>query len=116
MSEIFMVQPSEYVDHITPDGRELTRMPYPLYVDERGLVGRQDYWKGNPLQIIGLAEDFSVASVDLSWEEVTRDPGSAIGMYLVTACADGSMATHTLAVSRITIVGTGETSPSERDD
>jgi hypothetical protein len=30
------------------------RLPYPYIVDENGLVGRQDFWKGNPYKLLGF--------------------------------------------------------------
>jgi hypothetical protein len=100
----FCIQTSEYADQITPDGTELTKLPYPFYVDEGGNVGRQDFWQGTPERVIGFARDLSVQEISLWWPTVVQDPAPAVGMYLVTQDADGSVGAHPTAVSSIKVV------------
>jgi hypothetical protein len=100
----FRIQNSEYADQITADGTELTKLPYPFYVDENGNVGRQDVWQGVPERVIGFARDLAVQEINLWWPTVVQDPPQAVGMYLVTQDADGSIGTHPTAVSSIETV------------
>lgn len=109
MSKIFKVQPSEFTDHLSEDGTERTKLPYPYFVDEAGLVGRQDFWNGDPYQVIGFAKDLAVANVDLLWKEATENPSRAVGMYLVTLDEDGDFGTHLAAVSSMVLLS-GEAS------
>ena len=34
---------------------EAFKLPYPYHVDQKGNVMHQDFWKGNPKQLIGFA-------------------------------------------------------------
>jgi hypothetical protein len=104
MSKIYIVQPSEHVDRITKEGHELTKLPYPFFVDEKGMVGRQDVWKGDPYQVIGFAEDLAFQEVDLLWEEAIEDPSLAVGMYVVTSDRNGNFDTLDAAVSSMKLL------------
>jgi hypothetical protein len=104
MSKTFKIQPAEVVDHVTKDGRELTKLPYPFFVDEKGMVGRQDVWTGDPHQVIGFAEEPEPGQVDLLWEEVMEDPSLATDMYLVTSDSEGNFDTRRAAISSVTLI------------
>lgn len=99
----YVIQLSEFVDHVTEDGRELTQLPKPFFVDGEGYVGRQDFWKGNPFQIIGFQEDLDEMQIDLTWEEAISAPEQAVGMYLVAADERGDFGTYEIAVASVTV-------------
>jgi len=100
----YMIQPSEFTDHITGDGTELTKMPYPFYVNEDGTVQRQDFWRGDPARVVGFQKDSAVQQVDLRWAEAKTDPAAVVGMYLVTADSKGNLASHDNAVSKFVVI------------
>jgi hypothetical protein len=95
---IFRVQPSEYVDQIV-DGHEMTKMPYPFYVDESGEVQHQDLWQGDPSRVIGFQDDLARHEIDLWWSDAVKDPALMIGRYLVTVDSKGNMGVHQTAIS-----------------
>jgi hypothetical protein len=97
------IQPAEHVDHITADGEELTKLPYPFHTDETGNIGRQDFWKGDPLRVIGFAKDSAVQELTLRWTQALADLQQAVGMYLVTEDSNGAWSTHDSAVGSITV-------------
>lgn len=99
----FTVQPSAFVDGLTPDGQEMTRLPDPFHVDEAGFVGRQDFWKGRVYEVIGFARFLNVHEINLKWEEAVRDPARAVGMYVVTSDQDGEWVTQPTAVSEMRV-------------
>lgn len=102
--KIITLQPSALTDHITDDGVELTQLPYPFHVDADGLVGRQDFWKGDPYRVIGFVADLARQEVDLWWEAVADgDEQRAVGMYLITQNQLGDMATHLTAIESVTV-------------
>ena len=100
---IITLQPSARVDHITADGQELTQLPYPFHVRPDGEVGRQDFWHGEPLRVLGFQDRVDVQRIDLWWRDAAADPQRAVGKYIVTQDADGSMATHQLAVQSVEV-------------
>jgi hypothetical protein len=103
MSErILRVQPAEHTDQITADGRELTKQPYPLFVSRDGSVGRQDFWQGKPLCLIGFAADSAKREMTLWWPQVWDDPQQAVGMYPVVEHTGGTWFTWDSAVESIT--------------
>lgn len=103
MSKIYRIQPSEHVDHITEDGSELTKLPYPFFVDEEGKIGRQDFWRGEHAQVIGFQKDLAVQKIDLWWRDALEDPQQVVGMYLVTADSKGDWFSHSFAVRDIAV-------------
>ena len=102
--KIISLQPSEWTDQLAPDGTELTRQPYPFHVEAAtGMVQRQDFWRGDPLAVIGFAARLDVHSIDLSWEAAAADPQRAVGMYVVTADNKGRWSTHQSAIRDVTM-------------
>lgn len=114
---IITLQPSAHTDHITADGTELTQLPYPFHVDAAtGLIGRQDFWRGDPLAVVGFVADPARIEIDLTWREyveglaghdrddlVPADPTSIVGMYVITRDDKGQWGTHVAAISSIRI-------------
>lgn len=99
---IITLQPSRCVDHVTPDGTELTQRPYPFRVSEDGAILNQEYWQGSPNHVVGFVGDLRRHEVDVYWRHVVADPQRAVGMYLITADADGTWAVHVVAVESVT--------------
>lgn len=105
MSKIIRLRPSEIVDHITTDGQELTKLPYPFYVSEDGSVGNQEFWRGDPAAVIGFQRDLARHEIDVWWDTVVEDPQQAVGLYAVTRDNRGGMGVHTIAISSAEEVG-----------
>lgn len=103
VERIVTLQPAEYVDHITEDSRELTRLPYPYHVHQDGSIGRQDFWRGEPKRVVGFTADLAKQQVDLWWHEAFAEPERAVGMYLVTQNEDGNMHTVVNAIAEATV-------------
>lgn len=106
VKKMFKIQPSSFIDQITAEGHELSKLPYPFFVDENGAVGQQDLWKGDPARVIGFQKDLARNQVDLWWREAVKDPQRAQGMYLVTADSKGTLGVHTTAVDSVTVFET----------
>lgn len=102
---VLRVQPAPRIDNLTADGRELTQLPYPLFVSEDGSVGRQDFWDGRILRVVGFMRDLAVQQVDLYWKDAYADPQAAVGMYVVAVDASGGMFNLDTAVESITEEG-----------
>lgn len=98
------LQPSSFVDNMR-EGHEMTRLPYPFFVNEEGEVGQQDMWDGDPARVIGFQRDLAVQAIDLWWKDAVKDPQQAVGMYLVTSNAEGDWASHSTAIASAEIVG-----------
>jgi len=63
-----------------PDGK----LPYPYFIDESGMVGRQDFWKGEPLELIGFdinPTDHGMSGQSIDLKEFLKNPQIAVGMY-----------------------------------
>lgn len=101
---IITLQPSSFTDQITSDGTELTKLPYPFHVEAAtGDIQRQDFWRGDPFRVIGFQNDPHVQHVDLWWDDVAKDPQSAVGKYPVTVKQGGGMAGWSLAIESVTV-------------
>jgi hypothetical protein len=98
---IFKIQPSAHTDHITEDGTELTKLPYPFFADDKGMVQRQDFWQGKVVRIVGFQKDLAVQQLDLSWLRAQQDLSQAVGMYVISTDSDGGMGVHPVAVESV---------------
>lgn len=69
--------------------------PYPWHIDEEGLVGRQEFWKGTPYRLAGFVDvPTMTGTVDVTLAEFWESPELALDMYPVFEHYDGSMFTH----------------------
>jgi hypothetical protein len=103
VKRLICVQPSEYVDQIV-DGHEMTKLPYPYYVNTDGTIDRQDFWRGDPIRVVGFVADSARQEVDLWWTEAEKDPNQVIGMYLITSDTEEIWSTHETAISVVKII------------
>ena len=98
---LITVQPSSYVDHITADGAQLTKKPYPFSALPDGTLYPRGS-RGEVSRLVGFVADSARHEVDLYWEfEFLNDPQKAVGMCLVVQNADGSMATQVTAIESV---------------
>lgn len=77
-------------------------VPLPFQVAADGTIGRQEHWRGRPLRLVGFADQPETGRVDVHVEAWWNEPETAVNRYPVLVNADGSMATATVAVERIT--------------
>jgi hypothetical protein len=96
----FMIQPASFIDQMK-DGHEMTKRPYPFFVDAMGLVGNQDFWQGSVVRVAGFQKDLAVQQIDLRWKDAMKDPGKAVGMYLVTVDSKGNYGVHNTAMETV---------------
>lgn len=69
-------------------------LPYPWFIAEDGMVGRQDFWRGAPAQLIGFVHlPDTTGEVDLEFDEFWADGDEAVDMFPVFAHADGTFNT-----------------------
>lgn len=101
----YTVQLSDYTDHLGDDMQEHAKRPYPFHVQPDGSIGRQDFWRGDPLRVAGFVTDVHRQHVDLSWEDaVAGDIQQVVGSYVITADSTGWLSTHLTAVQSVTAV------------
>lgn len=98
-------QPSEYTDHMTEDGHEMTKLPWPIVAEPGEIYGYVvgDHWMGSVTKVIGFQKDLAVHRIDVHWTDVVKDPQQAVGMYIVTTDKDGNMAVHETAISDVEV-------------
>jgi hypothetical protein len=105
VTRVITVQPASYVDHITEDGTELTKLPYPFHAvgDRTGEIMNQELWQGRPKRVVGFVSDLHRQEVDLFWldRRFLNNPQQVVGMYLVTQDSDGGMAVHNTAIETV---------------
>ncbi len=96
--KLFSIQRAPMVDGMDEEGNARYRTPYPFVVDEEGNVRGQEFWKGEPLHVMGFQKDFHVQRVDVRWEEAIKDLKETVGMYLVVIDKDGTMGSYETAI------------------
>lgn len=77
------------------------KLPYPFFIDEDGLVGRQDFWRGQPFRLVGfvaVGADYEIALTVQNW---LTAPESAVGMEPVMEDEDGSWATFPGVIEQV---------------
>lgn len=76
---------------IQPAQRKDGTLPYPFFLDEKGYVGRQDFWKGSPHMLIGFnskpINGYDPKSIDV--QAFMKDPQKAVGLYPIFAHKEG---------------------------
>ncbi len=78
------IQPQELSDGM---------LPYPFYVDEKGLVGRQDFWRGKPHRVLGFCAKPVAGEIDLEFSDFLNSPQIAVGMYIVVSDKEDNWST-----------------------
>jgi hypothetical protein len=90
---------------IQPEVREDGKLPYPFHLvaegDERGNVGRQDFWKGKPSLLVGFVQDPETQQIDLDADDFFAEPGKARGMHPVMEDSEGDWATYEGAIESL---------------
>lgn len=104
-ARIIEIQTAPYTDHLTDDGQQLTKLPYPFFADEHGMIGRQDFWRGKVLRVVGFQRDLNQEMIDLFWDDAYAEPEKAVGMYVVTENRRGDWVTHMTAVDSMKELG-----------
>lgn len=78
-------------------------LPYPFHVDaDTGMIERQDFWRGEPAQLLGFQEG-TVQRIVLYRHEWAKDPDSAIGLRPVFANDDGTMWSHVGQITSVAV-------------
>lgn len=103
-TRVIKLQPAEFIDNISDGGHVGTKLPYPFYVNEAGEVANQEFWRGDPLRVVGFQRDLARHEVDLWWNDAFADPERCVGMYLVTADNRGGMGVHQTAIASVEVL------------
>lgn len=64
--------------------------PYPFQIDAVGAVLDQDFWQGDPVELIGFRRDPEPGALDLNLSGFAADPDSAVGMWCVMRDSAGN--------------------------
>lgn len=89
---------------IQPKERPDMVLPYPYFIKPKGMVGRQDFWKGKPLKLLGFSNSNQQGTMELMFADFWKKPKSAIGKYPVFAFKDKSWHTFGDPIERIEII------------
>lgn len=69
-------------------------IPIPYWIDPAtGNVGRQDFWQGDPDQLLGFTDDINHFEVVITWHEYVADPEQATGMLPIFRKRNGRIYT-----------------------
>lgn len=79
-------------------------LPYPFFIDENRKVGRQDFWKGKPLKLIGFSKKSEAGKIDVYFRDFWEKPKVAIKKYPILEWKDKSWHTYTDPIEHIEII------------
>lgn len=79
-------------------------LPYPYFIEKDGMVGRQDFWKGNPKKLIGFSPQPSTGSILVFRTAFFDNPESAVGLYPVFEADDGHWFTQTNPIESVKVL------------
>jgi hypothetical protein len=82
---VLTIQQVERPDHV---------LPYPFHIDEDGFVGRQSFWRGNPIRLVGFVESPDSFEIALEADDWFADPDMALGMHPVMVDRAGTYSTY----------------------
>jgi hypothetical protein len=78
-------------------------LPYPYFINQKGMVGRQDFWKGKPFKLIGFSpiktQKFHKNQIDL--KTFFKNPQKALGFYPIFEHKDGEWYTYQDKISQV---------------
>ena len=83
--------------------KDLT-LPYPYFVSSRGLIGRQDFWKGKPYKLLGFSAVPKAGSIDLMFSEFWKKPQLAVGMYPVFSDKNDNWTTLKDDIANVSVI------------
>jgi len=87
MEKTIRIQPKERAD---------MTLPYPFFINEKGMVERQDFWKGNPFMLIGFngtkKQEMDKKTIDIA--VFKKNPKKAVGLYPIFANKKGEWTTY----------------------
>lgn len=68
---------------IQPAEQEDSTLPYPFHIQPDGKVGRQDFWRGKPLKLIGFNPKLQTGPMKgtVIFEKFWENPKLAIGKF-----------------------------------
>ena len=89
------IQCHPFTDHITGEGEQLQRRPYPIVVNEKGDAVAPNHLIAG---VIGFVADLARFEVDVWWDEAQKRPGEMVGMYVIIADEEGDWSTFSTAV------------------
>lgn len=102
---VYRLQPADRPDGIHSDGTPMYQQPWPVVARPDGsVVGADDHWCGEVVQVIGFQAKPTVHSIDLNWSGFLLDPQQAVRMYLVTSDKNGNWRSFDTAVESVTEV------------
>jgi hypothetical protein len=85
---------------IQPIGKGL-QLPYPYHIDSIGMVGRQEFWKGEPLKLVGFSDVPINGEIHLMFTDFWSDPEKAVGRFPVFMHKNGDWFTYTSPITNI---------------
>ena len=88
---------------IQPKERKDLTLPYPYFIDAKTAeVGRQDFWKGEPLRLICFAKKGETKGA-LTFAEFLKNHKKCIGLYPVFAHKDGEWYTYKDPIATVSV-------------
>jgi len=91
-----------YSLHYESPADDPLKVPYPHHLDEQGNVGRQDFWRGDPLKVIGFSRTKRVGTVSIYGfnPEHTEE---LVGRYPVFMDSGNGFSTGQDKIARVTL-------------
>ena len=91
----------QYIARIQQKTGKDLKQPYPYFISEDGLVGRQDFWNGVPHRLLGFNNKPIPGEISLPFNEFKKDIQKAIGLYPVFEDKNGDIRTYTVPVVNV---------------
>ena len=79
-------------------------LPYPYHIEENGIVGSQEFWKGDPARLLGF-QNGNVQRIVLTARDWWQGaPEAAQGLHPVFVTTDGDMWAETRPVTSVSVI------------
>ena len=88
---------------IQPRESENKVLPYPYFIDEKGFIGRQDFWKGKPKKLLGFYNFPESGDITLMFEDFWVEPERCVGLYPVFEHKNGEWFTSKIPIESIRV-------------
>jgi len=80
---------------IQPEMQKDGTLPYPYFIFADGKIGRQDFWRGHPEELVGFNPKPKTGVMDgtITFESFWKDPKRCLGMYPIFSNKEGEYST-----------------------
>lgn len=89
---------------IQPTQMQDFTLPYPYFIKDKGEIGRQDFWNGNPMFLIGFSERPKTGTCEVLFKDFWKKPALCVGKFPVFEDKRGYWSTSKIFIDSYEVI------------